>query len=91
MNTEKKVIGLVVNDGPIEKTKDNCGRPAFCVLGTYLLEDGTTEPARLVSQRKKDIPERIADEKRAVENGCISIDGPFIRRRFYIGPRQAAA
>ena len=90
MDKERKVIGLVVNDGPIEKTKDNCGRPAFCVHGTYLMEDGTTEPASLVSQRKKHIPERIADEKRAAENGCITISGPFVTRRFYIGPKLAA-
>jgi hypothetical protein len=90
MSTDKKVIGLVVNDGPIEKTKDNCGRPAFCVRGVYLMEDGTTEPARLVSQRKKHIPERIADEKLAVENGCLTINGPFVTRRFYIGPKKAA-
>jgi hypothetical protein len=91
MNTKTKVIGLVISDPTIIKTKDNCGRNAFGVLGEYLLEDGTKTPARLVSTRKKDVPEDIESCKRDVVEGCLHFEGPFLIRTYRIGPKRMAA
>ena len=91
MNTKNKVVGLVINDPTIIKTKDNCGRNAFAVLGEYLLDDGTKEPAKIISTRKKDIPSRIESDKAAIAEGCLTLDGHFLVRTFRIGPKLMAA
>jgi hypothetical protein len=91
MNTKTKVVGLVISDPTIIKTKDNCGRNAFGVFGEYLLEDGTKMPARLVSTRKKDVPDRIERCKRDIAEGCLHFEGPFLVQTFRIGPKLMAA
>lgn len=91
MKTEIQVTGLTVNDERPQKTRDLAGRPAFFVSGVYHLENGTSTPTRILSHRLKHLAERIEQEKNAVQNGCVAVDGPFVVRRYHIGPKLAAA
>jgi len=90
MTPKIKITSFQIDDTRPTKTKDNMGREAFGVLGIYHLENGETHPARIVSLRKKNLPDRIADETRMAENGNLSIEGGFIIRSYYIGPKIAA-
>jgi hypothetical protein len=91
MNNKKKIVELIINDPTIVKTKDNCGRNAFAVLGEYKLEDGTLSSAKIVSTRKKDIPNRLEGERLTIAEGCLALEGNFLVRTFRIGPKLMAA
>ena len=90
MNTKIKIVSFQPENQQPIKTKDNMGRAAFGCLGVYHLENGETHPARIVSRRLKDLPGRLEDETRMAENGNLSIEGGFIIRSYYIGPKKAA-
>ena len=96
MTTEKKIVSVTPADGSaVRKTTMNTGRPGFGQDVIYALEDGSTVPSHVDSERKGKLPARIASENQAAVRGelfATFIDGEFwgTKRVFDIGGRRTA-
>jgi hypothetical protein len=79
----------VQNGGAVSKGRDNCYRSCFVVAVLYTLANGVTVKGRITSERKKNLPRAIEQEKASIAAGSMSCnpDTGMFTTRFTIGSR----
>ena len=80
----RKVTALSITD-TVLKGHDSNGRPCFYVTGTYAVDDGSTQPTRVTSEKKKDLPAKIIRKQAAALAGQITLENGFEVQRFTMG------